>query len=253
MSSLTKLLSAAALFVISNNSVAQSSAEIKDTTYAISSRPAEGFNSIRLQGPFNVYITQGSAESLRLDAPNEILSSIVTEVNSSVLKVHNKHDYWFHAATNWYGEKSWWQTHKRVSVYITVKNLRGISVSGSGTVYFNNGISADYLRLRVVGSGKMEGKVDAKTLRGRMSGSGHIKLAGNAGSSTVRISGSGNFSARDMVTLTSAVHVSGSGHAEVNATDELSAQVRGSAHVGYTGAPKTVSSSKSGSGVVSRL
>jgi len=49
------------------------------------------------------------------------------------------------------------------------------------------------------------------------------------------------------------VHVSGSGKAQVNASDKVDAAVRGSGDVNYTGAAKIVNSSKSGSGVINRF
>ncbi len=252
MSLLPKLLLASALAAGSICGFAQSSPQIQDTTYTITTRDVQGFDKIHLQGPFNLYISQGTTESLKMDAPNEILSRMVVEVNGHTLNIHNKHDNWGQGYNSWYSDKSWWHNHKRITVYITVKNLERLHVSGSGNVYFTGGITAESLRLRTAGSAKVDGKVDVKKLYSRMSGSGNIKLAGSAGSLRVRMSGSGNFSAREMATVNSHVHVSGSGHAEVNVSDDLRASVRGSAHVGYTGTAK-ISSSKSGSGVVSKL
>jgi hypothetical protein len=252
MKLISKLLLSAAFLVAGKAGFAQSPGEIHEATYTITTRNLQGFSSIRLQGPFNVYIRQGNEESVKLDAPEEILGRIITEVYGGELNIHNAHDYWGDGFKSWYGQKSWWSTHKRVSVYITVKNLERLSVSGSGGVFFSGGLTAASLHLRLVGSGKMEGKVDVKKLLATMSGSGHITLAGTAGSSTVHISGSGNFAGRDLVTVSSAVHVSGSGHAEVNATENIDAALSGSAHVSYTGTAK-LSTSKSGSGGVSRL
>ena len=253
MSLLPKLLLVSALVAGRIGSFAQSTTgEIQDTTYTITSREVKDFDKIHLQGPFNLYISQGTSESLKMDAPNEILSRMVAEVDGHTLNIHNKHDNWSQGYNSWYSDKSWWHKHKRITVYVTVKNLERLHVSGSGNVYFTGGITAESLRLRTAGSAKVDGKVDVKKLYGRMSGSGNIKLAGSAASSRIRISGSGNFSAREMVTIRSKVHVSGSGHAEVNASEEVHADVRGSAHVSYTGTAK-VSSSKSGSGGVSKL
>jgi len=92
-----------------------------------------------------------------------------------------------------------------------------------------------------------------KILESRISGSGNMKISGSAGNSTVKVVGSGNFTGRDLVTVTSAVHVSGSGKAQVNASDKVDAAVHGSGDVNYTGTAKIVNTSKSGSGVINRF
>ncbi len=253
MTRLTKLLSAAAFIIVSNGAFAQQGKTITDTTYTINNLGLQGFTGIRIQGPYDVYVTQGDGESVKMDAPAEILPRIITEVKAGVLNIQNKHDNWGWGERSWWSERSWWHTHKRIAVYITAKNLDDISISGSAAIFFWDGITASSLNLSLSGSGKIEGKIDSKTVRANMSGSGRILLTGSAASSDVTISGSGNFSARGLVTANSSVHVSGSGHAEVNAGETVDASVHGSAHISYTGNAKVVNSSKSGSGAISRL
>ena len=98
----------------------------------------------------------------------------------------------------------------------------------------------------------MHGKINVKELESRISGSGNIRLTGSAGSSTSNVSGSGNFIAGDLVTSSSVVRVSGSGNAKINANEKVVAGVSGSGDVRYTGDAKSVRSSTSGSGNVSK-
>jgi Putative auto-transporter adhesin, head GIN domain len=217
-------------------------------------RHLSGFNSIKIAGHFNVYITQGAVESVKLEAPGEITDRIITEVNGDVLKIHNKHDNWGWGEKSWYSEKSWWRKHqKKIDIYITAKDLNSISISGSGDVSFKEGIVANSLKLKVRGSGEITGKIEVKKLESKISGSGIMKLSGNAESSKVKVAGSGNFAARELITVNSAVHLSGSGHAAINARDKVDATIHGSAGVSYTGTAKIINSTKSGSGEISRF
>jgi len=253
MTPLTKFLLTAAISAINVSAFAQPQQAISDTTYTITDRQLSGFSSLRIQGPFDIYVTQGTTESVRMDAPVYILPRMVTEVNGTVLDIHNRHDNWSQGPKSWYSDKSWWHTHKRIIIYVTAKSLNGISISGSGHIFFSGGIAANNFKVRVRGSGQMQGIIDVKTLRGKISGSSNIKLSGKAENSTVKISGSGHFSAGDLVTLNSAVRVSGSGHADINANEKVEAVVHGSAYVGYTGTAKLISASRSGSGTISKL
>jgi len=253
---ITKTFLLAAALLITGTAVKAQSNNNADTAFTTSNYPLQGFNSLRLQGPFNVYINIGATEQVKIDAPAEILDDIVAEVNHGELNIHNKHSNWLkNGGRAWYSDKNWWNKgdHPRVSVYITAKSLEGISVSGSGKVIVKDVLTANDFDLTLHGSGKIETKINAATLHSVMSGSGNITVSGNAGSSTIRISGSGRFSGHDLVTENSTVHVSGSGHADVNASDKVSASVSGSARISYAGNPKSISTSKSGSGAISRM
>ncbi len=212
------------------------------------------FNKLKIAGPVDIQIVQGTTESLKITAPAEVIDRITVEVTGGVLKIHNKHDNWGKSELSWYGDKSVWQKkHYRITAYLTVNELKSISISGSGTVKFADGIKADHLNLRLRGSGNMGGKIDTKSLVTTISGSGKIKLSGDANNSRLKVSGSGVFAAPELVTSNSNVHVSGSGDAKINANESITAGISGSGSVNYTGAVKNISTTKSGSGNISRF
>ena len=211
----------------------------------IQDRHLSGFNAIAASGSFDVYIVQGNTESVKVEAPADVIDHIVTEVENGTLKIHDKHS----SGWNW---GSWWgNNHKKVAVYVTAKNLNAIGITGSGDVFFKDGIRASSLSLSVSGSGDVMGKVDAKSLECDISGSGDMKLSGHAQNSSISVSGSGDFSARDLVTAHTSVQVSGSGDASINASDSIEASVSGSGDVSYTGGAQHIVKSKSGSGDIS--
>jgi hypothetical protein len=253
MKSLTTFLLAALLVAGTGYSFATPRTTLKTDTSAMVDRQVSGFSSIKIAGPFEVHITQGSAESLKFQDPEGIKDRIVTEVVKGVLKIHRKYDHWLWGANSWWSDEGISHNHKKVVVYITAKDLDAITISGSGDASFNEGIIASSLKLQVRGSGQMAGKVKVGTLESRISGSGNINLSGSAESSAVRVIGSGHMTARNLVTVNSAVHVSGSGNAEINASAKIDAAVRGSGGVSYTGTATTINSSKSGSGEISRF
>ncbi|MFI5159849.1 MAG: head GIN domain-containing protein [Sphingobacteriales bacterium] len=212
------------------------------------------FDKLKIEGPVDIQIVQGTTESLKITAPTEVIDRIVAEVTGNTLNIRNKHDNWSQSEKSWYGDKSVWQKkHYRIKAWLTVNMLKSISLSGSGTAKFAEGIKADNLELRLRGSGNMEGKIDTHSLITTISGSGNIKLSGNANNSRLKVSGSGVFAAPELLTSSSNVHVSGSGDAKINASDNITAGVSGSGRVNYTGAVKNVMSTTSGSGSIRRF
>jgi hypothetical protein len=213
-------------------------------TYAdVQDRHLSGYSAIQISGSFDVYVKQGAGESVKVDASNDVQDRIITEVTNGVLKIYNKHN------VNW---GDWWSNSKRIVIYVSIKDINSLNASGSGDIFFKEGISAGTFKLGVSGSGNVTGKLSVKTLDARISGSSDIQLNGRADNCTVSISGSGDFSAPQLITQNTTVHVSGSGDAKVNASQTLEASVSGSGDIGYLGNPK-VSSSKSGSGEVHKI
>jgi len=203
-------------------------------------RHLSGFHALEVAGPFDVRLSQGATESVKVEAPEEVIGRITTEVNNGVLKVYNKHNENFHWGDAFH--------HRKILVYVTVKDINSIMVTGSGDVAFTEGIHADRLTLHVSGSGDVNGMLEVKDLEAGISGSGDVKLSGHADNSQIRISGSGDYSARGLHTSNTSVHISGSGDASVYVTDKLDASVSGSGDISYSGSPKSVLKSKSGSG-----
>jgi hypothetical protein len=206
-------------------------------------RHLSGFHAVDVAGSFDVYITQGASESVKVEAPADIIDHIKTVVENGVLRIYNKNDG-FHWG-DLFGH------HQKIRVYVAIKDVNAISVTGSGDAFFKDGIHANSLKLNVSGSGDMTGRIDAKTLESDISGSGDMKLSGHADNSTVSVVGSGDFTARGLTTMSTTVHVSGSGDAQIYASDKVDASVAGSGDVNYSGHPKSVHKNKSGSGDIS--
>lgn len=231
MRTLTKTLFTAALLLF-----------VKTTFADTQDRHLTGFNAIQLSASYNVYITQSGTESVKVEAPADEINYIVTEVQGGVLKIYNKDKH------------SWsWTGNKKMDIYVSVKDINSIAISGSGDVFFKEGITTKALKIKVSGSGDVLGKVNVKNFEAGLSGSGDVKISGKADNSAITVSGSGDVSARDLITLNTSVRLSGSGDATVYASENIDAATSGSGDIRYAGSPKHVSTSTHGSGDIHRL
>jgi len=235
MKSLTRVLFATVAFV--------AFATLTTKASRIEDRHLSGFNAISLSASYDVYITQGTAESVKVEASADDQEHIITEVSGGVLNIYEKHNHGLH--WDWGGKKQ--------VVYIVARDINSISISGSGDVFFKSGINTGSMKIKVSGSGDVAGRLNAKQLEAAISGSGDVKLSGRADNSSVRVAGSGDFEGRDLVTINTTVRVVGSGDATVNASVKIDASVAGSGDIRYTGGAKQVSTSKAGSGDIHRM
>lgn len=196
----------------------------------------DDFEGLTLAFSGDVYLKQGSARSVRVEAQENIIDNIVTEVNDRHWKIRFDRPV---------------RNSKGVKVYITLPELREAYVSGSGNIVSEGAFTGlEEVRLGVSGSGDIDLGIEAKGLvASRISGSGTIRLDGRAGAIEVGISGSGDVEAYGLEASQGQVQISGSGDAEVNVIEELEIRISGSGDVTYKGSPR-MRSKVSGSGDV---
>jgi hypothetical protein len=179
-------------------------------------RDVSGFNEVELKGVGNLSLEQTGSESLTVEAEEDVLPKIRTEVENKRLIISPERN----TSIN---------TIKPINYKLTVKDLNTLEVSGSGDVEAED-INTDELAVTIGGAGDVE-------------------IRGSADSQEVEISGSGEYKAGDLESKEATIDVRGSGLATVNVSDELEAEVSGSGSVEYIGDPM-VQQEVSGAGEV---
>jgi len=200
-------------------------------------RDVKGFTSVGLGIAGNLYIKIGPQFSIEFEGEKNDLEEVITELSGERLQI--KHENWrFHFKN-------------KVNVYVTMPELTGLGVSGSGRAEIQSAVKTEDFDLSVSGSGNIyTADLDVENLECHISGSGNIKLGGgNAVDTEISISGSGSFYGEMTKCETMEVHVSGSGNCTCQVTGSLEASVSGSGNVTYTGNPK-IDARVSGSGHV---
>jgi hypothetical protein len=226
---------------------------------ASESRPVSGFNRISLRGTGDLTITQGDEEALTVEADDNILPYIKTEVRNGELILQIKEGV---------------SINPRTPIRYTLKakdlNLIAISgsgkvmadalktqdfstaISGNGNMHFGN-LDAQDVAMDISGSGKMiVDQLKAQTVESKISGSGDFDLTGEVTKQSLNISGSGNYLGGDLKSSEAQVRISGSGDVVVWVEDALNMSTGGSGKVSYYGSPK-VEQSVSGSGTIKSL
>jgi len=202
-------------------------------------RNLSGFNRIGFGISGNLTIKIGSQFSVALEGNKRDLEMVETEISGDKLIIRH---------SNWR-----YRFDERVNVYITLPELEGLSVSGSGKAEIVDDIkNADDLELSVSGSGKLyTAGIVADDIECSISGSGDIIInsAGSVDEGEISISGSGSYKGGEMEIDHLSVRVSGSGNCYCKVGDSLQASISGSGDVTYIGNPK-IDARVSGSGKV---
>jgi len=242
-------------------------------------RNISGFSSVTLASIGNVYITQGPAESLRIEAEDNLIPYFDTSVQGGTLKIGIKAEYMSVSLL----------PTRPVNFYVTLPKIEAITLAGSGNIFAgklqtgafrisllgSGNIAADALaatnldihlggsgnislaivsarqvNANIAGSGAIH--VDALTadkISSQTAGSGNITIGGTVAEQSAEILGSGDYLAGGLNSATATLRVTGSGSSQVSARDTLNVTILGSGDVAYSGNP-TVHASIAGSGKV---
>jgi hypothetical protein len=167
-------------------------------------REVSGFSDIDLRGSGDVIVEVGITESLTVEADDNLLDLISTDVRGSTLVIEN--------------ERS--MSPSVAIVYrIEAVDIDGISVAGSADV-----VAPD---------------LDCDTFSVSVAGSASFDLDGACDALDIEIAGSGNVDTAGLMVERAEVSISGSGDVVVNASDELLVAIAGSGDVLYLGDPAT--------------
>jgi len=203
-------------------------------------RTVDTFHSAELRGWGNLYVTQDGESEIRIEAEDNILPLLQTSVTDGVLVIEQER---FKCII----------PREPVNVYVSMEEVKQLSLSGSGKIIGQTKITSDGLGVTVSGSGDIDLEVDTEELKTTIAGSGNAQLKGDATVHDVTISGSGNIQSYDLDTEKSTVVVSGSGKSEVSVSNELDVRISGSGNVNYKGDPKNVNTEITGSGKLKKV
>jgi len=180
-------------------------------------RNLSGFSKVDASGALNVEVTVQKDFSVVIEADDNLLQYIKTEVRGDTLKIYTD------------GKIS---MQKKASVKISMPEITGLDVSGASTVVVSN-VKADALEL------------DA-------SGASNITIDGEAKELVADASGASEIDAEELKVENAAVEASGASSATVSPANELKADASGASSIYYTGEPKNVVPRSSGASSVKK-
>jgi hypothetical protein len=178
-------------------------------------RELKSFNSIDTSGAYEINITCQKPASFEIEADDNLLPLIKTEVRDGILFVGN--DQEFHSS-------------KSPALRISMPELNSVSSSGAAEIKIADANSGD--------------------LKITSTGADSVDAAGKAKSVTISTTGAGNIDTSKLTAEKAKVEISGAATVGVYASEQLDVTVSGVGSVTYSGNPKVVNKNVSGIGSV---
>jgi hypothetical protein len=203
-------------------------------------RPISGVKTVEVANQGNLIIQIGVEESLVIEAEDNLMDSITSDVRSGRLTLGTK------SGVNL-------RNTEPINYYLTVPGLQGLSVSSSGDIDAP-ALEAERFEIRVSSSGDINiEELIARQLEVDITSSGDVTInAGVVEDQDVRISSSGNYDASRVDSRQVKVRLSSSGDAVVRVEEQLDATLSSSGNLYYIGDPQVAARVTSSGDVIQR-
>ncbi|WP_299989868.1 head GIN domain-containing protein [uncultured Pontibacter sp.] len=200
-------------------------------------RTVSGFKGINVSGGFAVEVTQSGNEGVRIEAQENLLNSIRTEVKNGVLHIYTSDNI---------------STTKGLKAYVSIKELNMIDISGGVKVMGNSTFKSDAFSMDLSGGSKVILALNTKKLTANMSGASKVELSGRADEMRMDMSGASKVDASELEAKNVNIEASGASNVKVFAQNKLNVNASGATKVAYKGDP-SVSSNVSAAAKISKM
>jgi hypothetical protein len=188
------------------------------------SREVSGFDSVSHTGIGRVIITQGDKESLSIEADDNLLEHITSEVKNGALELG-------------FNENVRFESTSSITFTVGAKDIVELDSTGTGSFEIDD-LGTEKLRILKTGTGNI--LIDALTATNLVvnaDGTGDIELAGRVVNQELDLKGTGNYDAPDLESQTASVDVTGTGSVVLWVLDSLDVEIVGISKVSYYGSP----------------
>lgn len=193
----------------------------------------EEFTEVSSSEGIDVFVTQGSDFDISVEADENILDLIGTDIRNGKLKIHAIEN--IGRATK--------------KVYVTLPAVTGLYASSGSHLTAENMIQADKLHVDASSGAMLNANVKVTDMEIDASSGANITLSGNAKEVYVDGSSGANIKANDLMTLSCNADASSGANISIDVADNLTAEASSGGNISYKGNP-SVQKNKSVSGSV---
>lgn len=195
------------------------------------------FSGVKAAEGVSVYLKRGDKESARVEVSETSLTSVITEISGSYLKVHMKDGNYRNA---------------NAKVYVTYVHIDKLSASSAGGIYTDTPIKSNNIEINASSAGTVELELEAGMVEVNASSAGDVELKGKAQTLRVYVSSAGEVDTYDLKAENVNVNVSTGGTAKVSVIQSLQAHAGTGGSIRYRGNPGRATTNSTTGGSVKK-
>ena len=196
------------------------------------------FNEVKGSAGLDVYLTEGSENKIVVEADENLLEHIETDINNGRLTIRSKKNI---------------GRAKAKKVHVTYTELDHIIASSGADVVGNSVIKNENIYLDASSGADLDVEVFGKQIFAESSSGADIKVTGRATSLKASASSGSEINARELTVLKCRANASSGADVIVNVKEKLATDASSGGSIRYYGNPTAVSNDKSRSGSVRKM
>jgi putative autotransporter adhesin-like protein len=196
---------------------------------------SDDFTEIKISRGLDVYITQGNAVSLNVQADENLQDIIMAKVENNILRIYADKNISYAASKK---------------VMVTIIDIEKITATSGSDVYSTNTITAESLELHTSSGSDMELEVDTYIIECSSSSGSDLRLSGKTDKLYADASSGSDIKAGNLKTNTCEARASSGADITVNTSKELYAKASSGGDIKYYGNPEKISKKDGVSGSI---
>lgn len=206
-------------------------------------RDVKNFSAIEVSTGIDLFISLGNEESLKIEASEQIITNVVSEVKNGTLHIYVKNKSGFNLLN--------WRNYSSVKAYLTVVELNRLKASAGADVKSENTLKGNTMDLSASSGSKVNIDLVYKDLKLDASSGAKLDVTGRTKNLKVSSSSGGILDAADLESEYCKANASSGGYLSVHAANEIAAWASSGGNIRYSGNPKNKDINKSSGGTVS--
>ena len=206
-------------------------------------RTVESFTGIKVKSAISVYLSQGNEDAVAISSSDRSDNKkIKTEVKNGTLNIYLDNGFW----------NGWNWKEKNIKVYVSIRTIQLLDVSGASTIKITDPILSKNLRIEASGASTIKGEIKATNIKLNLSGASNINIKGIAGDAVIEASGASSLKSYDFVCESAKIEASGASSISISVIKEINAEASGASSINYKGTAAIIKSNSSGASSIKK-
>ena len=238
MKTATKIIAIVILLISTTSCFVDGITGIKGNNHVVTEDRtiSSNFDIIKVQQGIQLYLTQDNSTELKVEADENIIDLLVTEVQNNELKI--------------YFEKNVYRAKAR-KVFLTTDNIKKIKTSSGASVKSENTLQLTSLDLDASSGSSIKVHVDANEVTSETSSGANIDVFGKTTTFSASASSGSSIDADELKSVDTYAKASSGANINVNVSGKLTAKASSGGDIDYEGNPKDINKNTSSGGSVS--
>ena len=203
-------------------------------------RSISSFSKLSIHGVFNLYLSQGDKESLRIEAGEQTMDKITTRNDGEQLIIELEEGFELF-------------DRDQINIYLTITDLDSFEFEGVGNIKTETVLRLKDLDLKGDGVGNTKLELEADRIDAEFNLVGNGTLSGKVETIDLKNNGLGNVDAADLKAQFMTLDSNGIGKVEVYCEQEISITANGIGKVTYSGDAEVKKLDRNGIGKVEKM